>query len=329
MALKLLETKLYRERKKGASIKDELQDQLKILSQSAIKLNKRLDLYSTPFDHLNIYAARNWAKNKGEKIQKWIKIYEKAYQIKKDILILEGRRAGRYKEIKRIDIKILNRTCNISFKLNESLKKKSMDEPQIVKVEIDSIDDSNIKIPKPYDSSIDEQLIYKIENWEKHDIATKRLKRKQAKSEKKIQEAIRKRDAQKRAIIDTFYDYDFYIYKTNLYCFDDSDIHTSKEQKLLIKQHYFKHEKKFAKLKKEIKLLEKLESMGVQKSREPIPEDVRFTVWRRDEGKCVKCGSNKNIEFDHIIPVSKGGSSTERNIQILCEKCNREKSDKI
>jgi len=86
---------------------------------------------------------------------------------------------------------------------------------------------------------------------------------------------------------------------------------------------------KFAKLKKEIRLLEKLESMEVQKSREPIPEDVRFAVWRRDEGKCVKCGSNKNLEFDHIIPVSKGGSNTERNIQILCEKCNREKSDKV
>jgi len=86
---------------------------------------------------------------------------------------------------------------------------------------------------------------------------------------------------------------------------------------------------KFAKLKKEIKLLEKLEAIEIHKSREPIPEDVRFAVWRRDQSKCVKCGSKENLEFDHIIPVSKGGSNTERNIQILCEKCNREKSDKI
>jgi len=64
-------------------------------------------------------------------------------------------------------------------------------------------------------------------------------------------------------------------------------------------------------------------------TREPIPEHVRFVVWRRDEGKCVKCGSKENLEFDHIIPLSKGGSNTARNIQLLCEKCNREKSDKI
>ena len=60
-----------------------------------------------------------------------------------------------------------------------------------------------------------------------------------------------------------------------------------------------------------------------------IPEEVRLKVWRRDNGKCVKCGSQERLEFDHMIPVSKGGSNTARNIQILCEKCNREKSDDI
>lgn len=60
-----------------------------------------------------------------------------------------------------------------------------------------------------------------------------------------------------------------------------------------------------------------------------IPESVRREVWKRDQGKCTKCGSNINLEFDHIIPVSKGGSNTARNIQLLCEKCNRSKSDKI
>ena len=60
-----------------------------------------------------------------------------------------------------------------------------------------------------------------------------------------------------------------------------------------------------------------------------ISEKVRDAVWRRDEGKCTKCGSNENLEFDHIIPHSKGGSNTKRNIQLLCEICNRQKSDKI
>jgi len=121
----------------------------------------------------------------------------------------------------------------------------------------------------------------------------------------------------------------FYVYKTNLYIFEAYDIHTPEEQRLLIKEHYFKQEKKFNKLQKEIQLFEKLESSDLPQSREPIPENVRFFVWRRDGGKCVKCGGKENLEFDHIIPISKGGSSTERNIQLLCEKCNREKSDKI
>ncbi|EKX96095.1 ftsk gamma domain protein [Hoylesella saccharolytica F0055] len=65
------------------------------------------------------------------------------------------------------------------------------------------------------------------------------------------------------------------------------------------------------------------------RTREPIPQEVQDAVWRRDGGRCVKCGSQENLEFDHIIPFSKGGSNTIRNIQLLCEKCNRSKSNKI
>jgi 5-methylcytosine-specific restriction endonuclease McrA len=59
--------------------------------------------------------------------------------------------------------------------------------------------------------------------------------------------------------------------------------------------------------------------------REPIPDDVKMFVWNRDGGKCVRCGSNQNLEFDHIIPLSRGGSNTARNLQLLCERCNRSK----
>lgn len=63
--------------------------------------------------------------------------------------------------------------------------------------------------------------------------------------------------------------------------------------------------------------------------REPIPQKILDKVWNRDSGKCVLCGSQEKIEFDHIIPFSRGGSNTYRNIQILCEKCNRQKSNNI
>lgn len=58
-----------------------------------------------------------------------------------------------------------------------------------------------------------------------------------------------------------------------------------------------------------------------------ISKQVQREVWRRDEGKCVNCGSNERLEFDHIIAIAKGGSNTVRNIQLLCESCNRAKSD--
>jgi len=63
--------------------------------------------------------------------------------------------------------------------------------------------------------------------------------------------------------------------------------------------------------------------------RQAIPSEVRREVWRRDGGVCVKCGSRKNLEYDHIVPISKGGSNTARNIELLCEACNRAKSNFI
>src|SRR5438477_11463982 len=61
-----------------------------------------------------------------------------------------------------------------------------------------------------------------------------------------------------------------------------------------------------------------------------IPTLVKVEAWRRDGGKCVQCGSKKNLHFDHDIPFSKGGSSlTAANVRLLCAKCNLQKSDKI
>lgn len=60
-----------------------------------------------------------------------------------------------------------------------------------------------------------------------------------------------------------------------------------------------------------------------------LPDEVKTFVWQRDAGKCVRCGSNQNLEFDHIIPVSMGGANTARNLQLLCEGCNRAKGGSL
>lgn len=61
-----------------------------------------------------------------------------------------------------------------------------------------------------------------------------------------------------------------------------------------------------------------------------IPTQIKVEVWKRDKGRCVICQSTKNLHYDHDLPYSKGGSSiTEKNVRILCAKCNLKKHDKI
>ena len=65
-------------------------------------------------------------------------------------------------------------------------------------------------------------------------------------------------------------------------------------------------------------------------SRRLIPTQVKVDVWKRDRGRCAVCGAQDDLHFDHIIPWSKGGSSTTtENIQLLCARHNLQKRDKI
>lgn len=61
-----------------------------------------------------------------------------------------------------------------------------------------------------------------------------------------------------------------------------------------------------------------------------IPAAVKLAVWKRDLGQCVLCGSKENLHFDHILPYSKGGTSTsEKNVQLLCMRHNLQKHANI
>lgn len=67
----------------------------------------------------------------------------------------------------------------------------------------------------------------------------------------------------------------------------------------------------------------------VKPRREAIPRVVQREVWQRDGGRCVECSSKAKLCFDHIVPFSKGGSNTVRNLQLLCERCNLSKGNRI
>lgn len=73
----------------------------------------------------------------------------------------------------------------------------------------------------------------------------------------------------------------------------------------------------------------KLNLNQTAKKTRTIGQDVKQAVWLRDKGQCIECTSNQYLEFDHIIPFSKGGANSIGNIQLLCRKCNLKKSDRI
>jgi hypothetical protein len=57
--------------------------------------------------------------------------------------------------------------------------------------------------------------------------------------------------------------------------------------------------------------------------RTPVPLDVRRAVFERDGGRCVECGGNFDLQYDHVIPLSLGGATAVANLQLLCGECNR------
>jgi HNH endonuclease len=56
---------------------------------------------------------------------------------------------------------------------------------------------------------------------------------------------------------------------------------------------------------------------------EPIPVDVKRFVFERDRGRCLACGSEDLIQYDHVIPWSMGGGNEPDNLRLLCAECNR------
>lgn len=86
-----------------------------------------------------------------------------------------------------------------------------------------------------------------------------------------------------------------------------------------------------------IKVLEsKLTASAFAKEQRMLmTKKLRDFIKNRDNFTCCNCGNSTHkepnllLEIDHIIPVAKGGYTVEDNLQTLCWKCNRSKSDKI
>jgi HNH endonuclease len=101
---------------------------------------------------------------------------------------------------------------------------------------------------------------------------------------------------------------------------------TGEEKKLIVCETADKERAYFERLKSRHNSSAVVEA---RRNRSRIPENVRIAVWRRDSGQCARCGSREKLEYDHIIPLAEGGASTVRNVELLCERCNRSKAKKI
>jgi hypothetical protein len=74
------------------------------------------------------------------------------------------------------------------------------------------------------------------------------------------------------------------------------------------------------------------ETSEFRRSGRYIPFKTKVRVVRRDNYTCQHCGKHlldNEVEFDHRIPLSRGGSSDEYNLRLTCHDCNHDKSDKV
>jgi hypothetical protein len=69
---------------------------------------------------------------------------------------------------------------------------------------------------------------------------------------------------------------------------------------------------------------------GFQERSRQIPTHIKQQVFKRDHGRCVICGSNENLHFDHDLPYSRGGTSLRaENVRLLCARHNLSKGNRI
>lgn len=122
-----------------------------------------------------------------------------------------------------------------------------------------------------------------------------------------------------------------WLFRDGIYSTDKPpQLYESEEVILRIKSLHFQRDERLRRLREQVANFEAIETnLGREKTRRPLPDDVKLLCWSRDGGACVKCGSQSDLHFDHIIAFARGGSDEAENIQLLCRNCNLAKSDRL
>lgn len=61
--------------------------------------------------------------------------------------------------------------------------------------------------------------------------------------------------------------------------------------------------------------------------RADISPAKRRRIYERDGWKCIACGATKELTLDHRIPISRGGTNADSNLQTMCVSCNKAKGN--
>ncbi|MFC5008152.1 TerD family protein [Dactylosporangium cerinum] len=78
-----------------------------------------------------------------------------------------------------------------------------------------------------------------------------------------------------------------------------------------------------------LRIANRTASVPSQRDSRSIAPAIKSEVWRRDGGACVECRATEYLEFDHVIPWSRGGATSVGNLQLLCRRCNLAKGARI
>jgi 5-methylcytosine-specific restriction endonuclease McrA len=116
-----------------------------------------------------------------------------------------------------------------------------------------------------------------------------------------------------------FWWYDDVVYWTNNWDYDSEDV----------KALLFARERQHQRQLEHAHAVMAASTSPAARKRDPIPKDVKLAVWKRDEGRCVECGSDFDLQYDHIIPFSMNGANTVENLQLLCARCNQRKGGRL
>lgn len=60
-----------------------------------------------------------------------------------------------------------------------------------------------------------------------------------------------------------------------------------------------------------------------------FPPLLRQRLFDKAGNRCADCGTTERLTIDHILPLSRGGSNSPSNLQVLCSDCNASKGTRV